>query len=62
MNNSNKRNGSGKIKIICAWCGKEMGEKEGEGIEGISHGMCNKCAAEVQAKVGGHITRDNPKH
>ncbi len=61
MNNSDKRNKSQKmqkIKIICAWCGKDMGEKEGEGIEGVSHGMCNECAAEVQAKSG-VSTRDS---
>jgi hypothetical protein len=48
MNNSSKRNRSHKIKIICAWCGKDMGEKDGEGIEGVSHGMCNECAVAVQ--------------
>ena len=31
------------IKVICAWCGKDMGEKDGQGAEGISHGMCDKC-------------------
>ena len=32
------------MKIVCAWCGKDMGEKEGEGIEGISHSVCEECA------------------
>jgi len=27
------------MKIVCAWC-----EKEGEGIEGISHSICEECA------------------
>ena len=32
------------MKIVCAWCEKDMGEKEGEGIEGISHSICEECA------------------
>jgi len=31
------------LKIVCAWCGKDMGEKEGQGIEGISHSICKDC-------------------
>lgn len=32
-----------KSKVICAWCNKEMGEREG--IEGgkSSHGICPSC-------------------
>ena len=32
------------MKIICAWCGKDMGSKEGNGIEGTSHSICDRCA------------------
>lgn len=32
------------INIVCAWCGREMGTKPGEGIEGTSHGICEDCA------------------
>ncbi len=35
------------IKVICAWCGKDMGEKDGEGVEGVSHGICPACLTEV---------------
>ena len=31
------------ISIICAWCGEKIGEKDGHGIKGDSHGICNKC-------------------
>ena len=31
------------MKTICAWCGKDMGDKDGEGIEGTSHGLCQEC-------------------
>lgn len=31
------------MKVVCAWCGKDMGEKEGQGEEGITHSMCDEC-------------------
>jgi len=43
------------LKVICAWCGAPLGEKDGQGEVGISHGMCQKCFAKVRsqrAKVG----------
>ena len=39
------------IKMVCAWCGKPMGEKEGGGVEGVSHGICKKCAAKEWKKL-----------
>ena len=36
------------MKVICAWCKKEMGEKEGEGI---SHGMCESCQEVMRIKA-----------
>jgi len=31
------------ITVQCAWCGKGMGEKDGKGVSGTSHGMCRGC-------------------
>ena len=32
------------MKRVCAWCNKEMGYKEGDGIpEQITHGICQTC-------------------
>ena len=31
------------ITVQCAWCGKPMGEKDGKGVSGTSHGMCEEC-------------------
>ena len=31
------------IKIRCAWCGKDMGERDGEGVNGLSHSICDEC-------------------
>ncbi|MBA7607533.1 hypothetical protein ES703_14692 [subsurface metagenome] len=31
------------LKIVCMYCGENMGEKDGEGVEGTSHSICRKC-------------------
>ena len=28
---------------VCSWCGKDMGTKDGQGVSGVSHGMCKSC-------------------
>jgi DNA-directed RNA polymerase subunit RPC12/RpoP len=38
------------MKIVCAWCGKEMGERDGEGVEGITHSVCSECSAKIEAQ------------
>ena len=43
--------GRQEMKIVCAWCGKDMGEKDGKGAKGISHGICQECLAKVIAKM-----------
>lgn len=32
-----------KITIRCGWCDKWLGEKDGQGVEGVSHGICDDC-------------------
>lgn len=39
------------MKIMCAWCDKEMGEKNGEGLEGVSHSICGECLDKLEAEV-----------
>lgn len=31
------------LKIVCAWCGKDMDTKDGQGVTGTSHGICDEC-------------------
>jgi len=31
------------LKIECMYCHKDMGEKDGKGVEGTSHSICEKC-------------------
>ena len=38
------------ITIVCAWCGKKMGVKDGGGITGISHSICPACYEKVIGK------------
>ncbi len=36
---------------ICAWCNRPMGEKEPFDDKSITHGMCEKCADNMEASV-----------
>jgi len=47
------------MKIVCAYCGKDMGEKDGEGIEGSSHGVCEQCFKKLKAKKRRKISRED---
>jgi len=31
------------LKIVCMDCGADMGEKNGEGVEGVTSSLCEKC-------------------
>lgn len=31
------------IEVRCTWCSCYMGEKDGEGVSGISHSICRDC-------------------
>lgn len=37
------------MRIVCAWCGKEIGKKENDDEE-VSHGLCEECFAKLEAK------------
>ena len=45
------------MKIVCAWCGKDMEEKNGNYEDGVSHGMCEECFTKIKAENG--ICEDN---
>ena len=32
-----------KLQIVCAWCGDVLGEKEADGVEGTTDGICDHC-------------------
>jgi len=35
------------IKVVCAWCGKDMGYRTGRS-SGLSHGICAVCYVKVR--------------
>jgi hypothetical protein len=35
------------ITMVCAWCGKPLGTKDGNGQTGVSHGICSECKAKL---------------
>jgi len=39
------------MKRICAWCNKDMGEKEPLEDESVTHGMCMECLRRVSHEV-----------
>ncbi len=39
------------MKVICAWCNKDMGEKGGNDVEEISHGVCKECLTRLLAET-----------
>ncbi len=41
------------IKVECGWCGLDLGEKLGHGVEGTSHGICSACAVNLVAELKG---------
>lgn len=36
------------MTIICAWCGRVLGEKQGEGV---THGICPDCFAKLRQEI-----------
>jgi DNA-directed RNA polymerase subunit RPC12/RpoP len=51
------------MKVVCAWCGKDMGEKEPKEDKGTTHSICPQCLSKIKAqrsryKVG---NRKRPK-
>ena len=37
------------MNIKCAWCGKDMGTKDGQGVTGVTHSICEDCSDEQRA-------------
>lgn len=38
------------LKIVCAWCNKDMGEKPSQ-QSGITHGICESCKQKALKKL-----------
>ena len=36
------------MQVVCAWCGKGLGTKDGKGNTGTTHGICKVCATKME--------------
>ena len=36
------------LKIVCAWCQKDLGTKDGKGQTGVTHGICKRCSQKMK--------------
>ncbi len=40
-----------RIKVVCMDCGVLVRWKDGDGVTGTSHGLCDPCAAARMAEI-----------
>ena len=40
-----------RITVVCAYCKELIRIKDGNGISGISHGICQDCMEEVTSQI-----------
>ncbi len=36
------------IEVVCSYCKKHIGTKDGKGVTGVSHGICDECNARLK--------------
>jgi hypothetical protein len=46
------------MKIICAWCGEDLGEKDPLDDKRISHGICPECKTDLLGEVEKRLLRE----
>ena len=39
------------MEIICSWCGKKIGEKDGKGCAGVTSTICEKCKQKILNEI-----------
>jgi len=39
------------MKVYCAWCGEYLGRKNGQGVTGVSHGICADCFEKIKKTI-----------
>lgn len=39
------------ITVVCAYCEDFMKEKDGRGVTGVSHGVCEPCFEKFKQKI-----------
>ena len=44
-----------RMRVVCAWCGRDMGAKDGHGVAGVSHGLCKQCRRRLEPGMGDEL-------
>jgi hypothetical protein len=47
------------IKRTCMYCDKDMGTRDGKGMTGVSHGICDECGKKSDAELDAMATAKN---
>ncbi len=47
-----------QMPVVCAWCGRELGFREGQGI---THGICRPCQSSLVEETLKNQLRKEPK-
>ncbi|MBI4025206.1 MAG: hypothetical protein HY360_09520 [Verrucomicrobia bacterium] len=50
------------ITVLCAYCKKLIGRKEGDGVSGTSHGICASCLTLAKDLAAEWNERDKRPH
>jgi hypothetical protein len=45
------------MKKECGWCGRDMGEVDGEGVEGTTTGICPECEYIEKLKMAQNLVK-----
>jgi uncharacterized Zn finger protein (UPF0148 family) len=46
------------LKVTCGWCGIPLGEKDGEGVSGETHGLCPMCSYIEHLKLAQNLVKN----
>jgi hypothetical protein len=47
------------MKLLCAWCEKDLGEVDPKNDKSITHGMCRYCSIKERLRSCGRRTMKN---
>ena len=50
-----------KNNVLCAWCGKELGWKDGLAPRESSHGICPACLEAIKPELAEELETHKPR-
>ncbi len=48
------------IKVVCVYCNKDMGVKEGNTVSGVSHSVCPVCYKKIMVDLNQERSSSTP--